>query len=833
MKKLLKRLLLTVSIAVLLFVPYLITRSCGPDLPLNDFRFSLFQPDLSGFNELSRLYYTLDAVEYFYSDPLGKDNERNCREWQAITGKSVSLKEISTVQYEVSPDDFLYAVRRNEWKLLKDNSFVQWLRQPANKELLDYMALAKQVEFTQSGRTKDPWGTRDAAEVKQISQTEDSLMNVALKRSSTSSSEFLKQRYAFQAVKMLHYTYKDDKRTILRQHYEAWLKNKQTVVADWGLLYYAFAQKDTLQCTKYLLHAFDKSQEKKNYTFNNITTRQLDALLASHPDAYTAGIALAVKGIKQPGRALPILQQLVATDPGNHYLPLLICREVNKLEDWISSPKVLGFNSPLRAAIYDAEHPSNSYDTTYAYYADKNLVSDKQYMRTVRDYLIQLHNNNKSVNPDMLLLAIAHLYNMDEQYGDTRYYLDKLKTQKESIFQKQVITESIIASIYGEDITSKKVQASLALQFKQLEKLGTTLEGASVGYLSGERYNSWENSEKDMRSYLFLILSQRFRQKGDIVTAGLLFNNAKVQTNAYMGFDYGDDTATIQYNRIAYFDKYAAPEDLDKLVAFKHQSQRTAFEEMLVQRVWAPDDFYKDVKGTILIRQGRFKEALDVMNKIDPQFWEQRYEYSSYLTRTYIGSAGTLLPGEDTIKRYRLASKKVILQDIVSLQDSLARATKPQQKAYYNFRLGNAYYNISYSGRSWMMSSYGKSSREQYGGDDNYAWASYSFSHPGNAQRQNYYQCMLAMSTYKQALQQAAGDRELSAKILMMMSVCDKASLTFIRLDKEGKKGIYRYNDDEKAYAFPYLKMLKDKYADTKTFALGEMECPDISDLSK
>jgi len=828
MKKLLRRLLLIASITVLLFVPYLITRSCGPDLPLNDFRFSLFQPDLSGFNDLAPFYYTPDYVGYFFSDPKEKDYQRNCAEWQAITGKGVSLKDISTIQYQVSPDDFLYAVNRSDWKLLKDNSFVQWLRQPANKDLLTYMAFAKQVEFTQFGNNIDPWAGREPQEGERLTITNDSLTDIALKRSAASTSDFLKQRYAFQAVKLLHYTYNDTKKAALRQCYDTYLQNKKTVVADWGLLYYAFAQKDTLLCTKYLLHAFDKSEEKKSYSFGNISTRELDALIASHPDAYTTAIALAVKGIKNPGRALSTVQQLVATDPGNRYVPLLLCREVNKLEDWISSPKVLGFQSPLRAAIYEAEHPSDSYDTTYTYYADKNLASDKQYMRTVRDYLIQLLNSKKS-NADMLLLAIAHLYNMDEQYGDAKYYLDKLPQQKDITFQRQAITERIVASIYGEDITNKDVKASLVQQFKQLDKVGTKLTYVR----DGEEQDGWEKPSKDIRSYLLLLLSQRFRQKGDIVTAGMLFNNAKVQVNEYMGYDYGEDTTPIQYNRIAYFDNHASAEDIDKLIAFKHQSRKTEFEQLLAPKTWAPDDFYKDVKGTILIRQGRFKEALDVMKTIDERFWEEQYDYGTYLTRTYIGSAGTLLPGEDTRKHYRIASKKAIVQDIVLLQDSLANAKKPQQKAYYNFRLGNAYYNISYSGRSWMMSSYGKSAREQYYGADNYNWASYSCSASSKPKRLNYYQCVLAMSTYKQALQQAAGDKELSAKILMMLSVADKASRTFIVNDRDYVKGIHHYSDDDKPYTSPYLRMLKDSYADTRIFALGETECPDIAELSK
>lgn len=826
MKKLFKRLLLLANTSLLLVFPYMNTRSCGPELPPGDLRFALFQPDLSGRNNLAPLYYCMPESGYFASDPQKKDYLRNCREWQKITGKAITLDDIYTIQYNISPDDFLYAYRHTDWKQLKDNSFVRWLRMPAHKRELDYMAFAKQVEFNQFGNS-DPWG------VDTLSVNSMALINTAVRNCRSITSAFLKQRYAFQIVKLSFYNRDKDTNANSRliSYFDTYLKNRSTIVSDWGLYYYASAHDDTNLYLKYMLESFDRCEEKKGPVFGSLTRKDLDAHSATRSDKHTTALVNVLKALKQPGRSLTTLQQLYNIEPDCAYLPLLICREVNKLEDWISTPEILGFNSPVRQSLFSA---SNDYiiddhtpDTTYAYYATRNLESDRQYLRSFRDFLARMLNK-PSANKDMIRLAIAHLYNMDGRYTDAAYHLGKLNPLKDTLYQRQAVVEKLITAFYSRDITDASTKQYIYSQFRILEQLGYELKGTQAGTPA-----DWGSENKDMRAALLLMLSQRYKQADDIVTAGLLFQKADIPVNEYTGGYYQYEKPPVSYPRIAYFDKYASPEDIEKLIHFKHRSPKTPFEKMIAPATWLPDDLYRDVKGTLLIRQQRFKEAALEMEKIADDFWEKNWEYRNYLSSAYIGSPGTLVPGEDQPKRYQQTSKKAILRDIIALQDSLSQANTPSSKAYFYYLLGNAYFNISYYGRTWMMSAYGQSANEKSVSVlDNNKWAHFSFYPNENIYKSDYYQCTHAFDMYEKALRLSGNDKELQAKILLMLSCCDKSRYTFFTERSKYKNGINNYSQETVPYSFPYLKILQEKCADTEVYADSRTECPDVAAFS-
>ncbi|MCF6401470.1 hypothetical protein L3C95_01210 [Chitinophaga filiformis] len=831
MKKLSKRLLLLVNTSLLLVFPYMHTRSCGPLLFPADLRFALFQPDLSGYNTLAPLYYRMPETGYFRSDPQQRDYFRNCREWQKITGKAVALKDIYTIQYDISPDDFIYAYRHADWNQLKDNSFVQWLRMPAHKKELDYMAFAKQVEFSQF-YNRDPW------EVNSPVINTEALIDTAVRNCGSIASTFLRQRYAFQIVKLQFYNRNKDANAnnILISYYDTYLKGKPTIVSDWGLYYYGFIQRDPNMYLKYMLASFDRCEEKKGPVFGKLSRKELDAFSAAKSDRHTTALVYVLKALKQPGRSLTTLQQLYNIEPNCTYFPLLICREVNKLEDWISTPEILGFNSTVRENLFfgrarrEYNWESRKPDTSYAYYADQNIKSDRQYLRSFRNFLADMLEG-RSNNKDMIRLAIAHLDNMDGRYTDATYHLGKLNTLKDTVYKRQVIVEKLIAAFYSQDITNASVKQYLHHQFKSLEKLGHTYE---IPDTDEGMPIELRNEKRDIRAALFLMLGQRYKQKGDNLTAGLLCQKADIPINEYTGEYYESDTPLVSYRQIAYFDKYASPEDVEKLIRFKHQSGKTPFEKMIAPATWAPDDFYRDAKVTLLVRQQRFRQAAMETAKIADDFWQKNWAYSDYLSRIYIGSPGILVPGEDTSKRYPITSKKAILRDILLLQDSLSQASTSSSKARFHYLLGNAYFNISYYGRAWMMSAYGQSYREaSIGGLNNNKWAWFSFYPNANIYKSDYYQCSHAFDMYEKALRLSARDKELHAKILLMLNVCDKSRYTFFAEKAKYNKGIDDYWRETAPYRFPYLKLLKEHDADTKVYADSRTECPDVAAFTK
>jgi hypothetical protein len=286
----------------------------------------------------------------------------------------------------------------------------------------------------------------------------------------------------------------------------------------------------------------------------------------------------------------------------------------------------------------------------------------------------------------------------------------------------------------------------------------------------------------------------------------------------------------LSYRKIAYFDQHATPEDIDRLLALKHTKQLTAFEKFMLPKVWAPEDFYRDVKLSLLVRQQRFAEALTVAEQMDKNFWEDNYEYTSYLTRKYIGSPDILVPGEKVKKQtYAIASKRAILKDIVLLSDSLKQ--EPQNARLY-YRMGNALYNITYGGRCWMLANYGKGN--SYKGYYGYGpgWDEYDRSDLNRKYQAAYYRCEAAMDMYQKALANGQGQKELCARVLLMMSRCDGDRNAFAREKKLDRGPIYDYNAINQAgpiFHSRYLDVLKKKYSNTAVYAESKMMCPDVN----
>jgi hypothetical protein len=822
MKRPFKKYIAAISILLVVMVP-LITYSCGPYLDPSDAVFRLFMPkqgppSLLSFNYTPALtsYVSYDSV---YESP---DDRSNAQEWRTFTNNSASINDINVLQYNTNPDDFLYAYSTNNWDKFEGNSFTDWLRKKKNRKALEYFAFAKKVEFLQTSYER---GWEEESPRSDIIAY-DSLSTVAQKLTTQTKSDFLSNRYAFQAVKLLYYTrlYSSDtyENANVVSFYNAHLKGKNTIVADWALIYYSLSQPDILQRNYYLAQVFDRTDEKKDYAYQWFNKEALDTLANTLTDVNDLVLIRTIRSMMNPGRGLKDLKYIVSKQPGSKYIPLLITREINKLEDWIWSPEVLGFSSNVKENLYNKEKyarestGSGGADTGYLYYSDKNLQKDKVYLNDVAIYLRSI--KDASADKDFLNLALAHIANMQGKHNDAVALLKKINSNANKYLLRQAHIEEILAIANGEDIKNITTKEKIYELVHIMNIAGDSLTRSSYWDYDGDE-------EKDDLSELFEVLSKRFQQESDLVTAGLLHYNANIQTNQY-GYTCQD---SICYGALAYWDKFGSPSDIDAIIALKHKTNKTNFEQMISPVIWADDNFYLDLKGTLFIRQQKYEDALRVFENMPDSFWNTRYEYANYLPKTTLTSVGTLLPVKTgTGKEYPVVSKKLLIKEVVNLQHSLAKAKTDKEKARLYFMLANAEYNMSYDGISWMMFAYGYSSIGSYSSNDNYDWVYYAVYDSPNNHIENYYGCQSAIQLYQKALSLAKTDKELAAQCLIMLSLCDNTYKYYLA-EKNNVPGIYNYSDEKPHYT-NYLKMLVKQYSSTRTFTLSKTTCPDIQE---
>lgn len=792
--------------------------ACGPSIYADEGRMQLFRNGLDGLQSLEPFYYSERFLNNYAADPAGKDYQRNCAEWRLFTNNQASIDDIYAIQYDTDAGAFLQAIASGDRKFFGNNSFMLWLQRKEHKAALDYMILAKRAESTQF-RDADPWS--DSA--KSRLEMPDELAGEALNRCGQVKQQFLKERYAFQALKMAYYSGDALKnRQAVLDLYPAILDKSNSVVLGWAQLFYAMQQNDPLRQTIYLLYAFDHSEEKKVFCYQQIGRRTLDSLLPLIKDPYAQELAQVLKGMKRYGSAFEQIKAVYTLNPKSKYLPLLLTREVNKLEDWIWSPELLGFNGiafeagTVKRAPYNKAYAKQ--DSGYAYYAKKNLEQDKQRLADLRS-LLEKMAESPGGNKDFLVLCIAHLHNISGNYEQARKWVGTIPPMADKQYEIQRLIEATIAFAYTEDVTTPTAKDRLATNLMQMDQLNPSFLKSLETGSDPNRFDPGRNTEEydDDMAELFLLLSNRFKARGDLLTAGLLYSKAGVLRNTYDGWA---DTSDAHYRFIAYFDREATPATIDSLLDFKHQKRKTVFEGLITPVRWAHEDFYRDLKGTMLVRREQYHEALAVFTSMDSLFWQQHYDYKSYLPMSTITNLGTLSPWDEPqqAKPYSLSSKKQIVEEVVQLQDSLSLRLPAETLARLHYRLGHALYSFSYYGKAWMMMSYGRTSREQWNTESDFAY--YSFYPNSLYYGNNYYGCANAIAAYNKAMS-LSRNKEFKAKCLLSLTLCDNAAQDM----RNSRKGLY----NPQPYRSPYLQQLARKYSRTMAFETASSTCPDIT----
>lgn len=792
--------------------------ACGPSIYADEGRMQLFRNGLDGLKGLEPFYYSERFLNSYSADPGGEDYKRNCAEWRQFTGNKASIDDIYAIQYDTDPKAFLDACAKGDRKFFGNNTLMLWLLLKENKAALDYMILAKRAESTQF-RDADPWV--DSAKGGQEMPGE--LAGEALNRCRQVKQQFLKERYAFQALKMAYYAGPAlQNRQPVLDLYPALLDKSTSVVLGWAQLFYGMQQRDPLQQTIYLLRSFDHSEEKKVFCYQQIGRTTLDSIMPFIKDPYTLELLHVVKGMKTYGSAFEQIKAVYTLNPQSKYLPLLLTREVNKLEDWIWSPELLGFNGisfedgTIKRAPYNK--PYAQQDSGYAYYAKLNLDQDKKRLSELLSFL-EKTTEAPGRNKDFVTLCIAHLHNISGNYEQARQWTNTLDPMQDKHYEIQRLIEATIAFAYTEEVTTPAAKDRIATNLLRMNELNPAFLKSLQKGSDPNRFYSADGEEEydDDMAELFLLLSNRYKAQGDLLTAGLLYTKAAVMRNTYDGWA---DTSDANYQFIAYFDREATPATIDSLLAFKYAKRRTVFEGLIAPVRWANEDFYRDLKGTILVRREQYHEALAVFAAMDPNFWETHYEYKSYLPITTITSLGTLSPWDEPqqARYYTLSSKKQIVAEVTRLQDSLNLRLPAETKAKLNYRLGHALYSLSYYGKAWMMMSYGRTSREQWQAKGDFAY--YSFYPNSLRYGNNYYGCANAMAAYNKALN-LSRNKELKAKCLLSLTLCDNAA----QYMRDSRNGLYT----PQPYRSAYLQQLERRYAGTMAYEAASTTCPDIA----
>lgn len=725
--------------------------ACGFYVYPGEYRFWLLQPDLTGQRELTPFYF---ATTYLYKTDeyaaIETYPQQNIDEWYVELKGRVRKTDIDSFLNNLPPQE----VFDNPQDVAKRNEFYRFALRPENKQYYQYLQLSKYVE--QIAFNPDPW-EENIVPVKDL----DKLTQEAFSLYHSAQSPFIKLRTAFQLERLYGYGNRPDN---LIAVYDKWIAPVKTNswIKSAGLYEKAIVSKGH-EYDYQLSKVFDRGDYRRTSCLIRFNSKDLDSILPLAKSTHERNVIYAMKICNYSGRSMHWIREIFQSEPEYKDLPFLLLREINKIEDWLLTPKLTDFGSP---AVYGPDIRDN-YD--YLKNPKGNAQKDRAYAKEFSLLIKQIIDNPNSKQRSLLLLYASHLSLLLGDFDQSASYLALVR--KESPLSINI-----------------KAQLTINEYLLQLEKGFTpAAEKAFMSIINTSDSGIGVYDPDILKNQLILYTAKKMIQSGDKVRGVMLLS----KTNRALG-----DLPIGSYKEVGQvLDELADGNDYDQIIQIVRKKNKTSFEKFIgtgkfrvpyesyLNKDEKPEwdiNFLLNCKASWLIRSQRLAEAQTVLHQIPDFYWNQS-PYKDYIVGDpfYLNIYSPYRPAKgDKVN----LNKRQIVDQMIQLEQ-LAKSDKSKTGVCY-YKLANAWYNMSYYGKHWLMVRQWWSS-----GDTEATGVKMS---PSNFY-QNYFESGKAKEYYLKAAE-VTHDKKLKALCYFMVTNCDvnKAGFNGILSTTAEKQGSTR-----------------------------------------
>lgn len=666
----------------------------GPDP--SDYSFRFFNPSngadpkLAMFYLTNRLFneglvvYPVDALYLPYNDSsYRKQNEEagrkaNTLEWVDYLEGKISYTAVYEWLYHTDPELFIFAYGDQETEqseyyltqLAPQSDLIQQIKKLNKPDLLAYLLISKKLEYLDSNR--DPWTGQDrnTNALRQLSLEVSKLLAV-------NRDQFLRLRLAYQAIRINRMlgNFPDINRVFDRFFSKA---STATCIYWWALAHKAFvlarqertvAEAD-LEWGRIFIHCPEKRPLARQM-FKGTQFAQSLKLAALDQDKL--GLFL-LKGLNHVGRAKAELMNLISINSNSPFAELLAIRELNKVEDWIWTPQLSGLSSWVVLS---------------------QQKDDRQYARELRQIFETLGRKKSTQRRSFWMTMSAYLALMDEKYNDANALLRDLRLDgsADSMLLLQQKAIGIMSFILNRGKISVLAEDSLYDHFRFLE-----------------RFAQSSPDLPPLKDQFLLLLAWKYQKEGQFLKSALSFCGSNYFT-AFESDHYPIPITFTPTNKLYfYLNEKGEAKDSDTLLSWLNQPFRKPWERYLLKPFSLEANRVLDLAGTQRFRNNLLEQALQVWGQIPESYWYDKGSAYTTFMRHYPFCSnplkGTLSEKDCDTAFY---SKPQIVSRLISLQK--VRNMDPNAALYWT-EVGNAWYNLSWFGNSWIATNYSRSEAE-------------------------------------------------------------------------------------------------------------------------
>ena len=722
-----------------------------------EYRFFIMQPTVSGRNELSTFYFT---TEYFNYENLlnSRAEEANLDEWSTYFNKKYSKECIKKIIYAAN----IHCISTSTCldTLLLDCQLLkkEFTQNKATAAYLNYMH--KCILYLND--YKDPWGESNHTNITVYSR----LKNEGKELLKTFvNNPFLQKRTAYNLLRL--YYYSGDKTSIKETYTTYFSSTTQNSMIDGSAFFYysgyTVANNTNGEFDYIMSKAFDVSIEKRKRSLELFSRKNIDLTLKHAKNNHEKAVIWSMWLLQHPGKGLNTLEKIYTYETDFEEFDILLSREINKLEDWILTPKaysVAPASDRLRDG-YDTYFSKNENEFNHNYINLVNRSNDVDYTKKVIQFVKKLQRSNFK-KQELLNLYLTHLYMLLGEYEMAYTYHKKL-IKSPIIHQNQ--TYALQADING-----------IVLHFAKQKQM--TDEGATLLYNFHKKIATNKTINlKRIEKNLLLFIGAQLTEYGEIGWASLLINKAfdydehEDEWNYYSTFILGN-----YHNAEQYLAMNGRKNDFETVFSLLKKKKPTPFEKYIItdeykNNWWGNDTVYyyplnfskdkvMDYRARLKVRADSLPTALAYLKAIDNRHWQQ-YPHSDYHSHNpFVFNDGF----SDNTVGYNF---KEVIEEAIHLKNQLKQKEAKKDSLY--LLLGNFYFNITVHGNYWIAQNFWRDNEEYP------LTKTLKNITPFNKQ---YYGCTRALYWYEKAIATTKDNELLSVALIKAKNCRDNYLIT-------------------------------------------------------
>lgn len=642
-------------------------------------------------------FEALANVKGRYNDNL----DANLAAWQKYLKVPLREGSLSEVVYQFSDEDmqiiraYVSGQSGQIAPKLANNALVKYWKQNPNLDVIDYLFFAKKCEPHNLSKAALEWyGMRKAQDEGTMRWLAD---NGPKYYQSKGSDNFLKTRFAYQAIKMAHYVGDYQKAIQLYDQLVAPIfEQSQDITKYWALGHkagalYSLGRRG--EAAYWFSRVFAECPSRHTTAFQSFRVSNgaewEDAMRLCRNNQEKANLHF-MRSLKSTANGVAEMENVFRLAPDFEQLPYMLAYEIRDLErkllDRISKHNILFHDQPQQF--------------------DKQPVLKR--LEALKSLALRFVNSGKVQKPELWHMGIGYMdYLMGRHDAAQKYYAQARQQNPEQAAQIKVL------------------ELALALgRLRQVDKVAET-----------ELYQAIQaTGNEDLMLLCKRIFAQHYERQGE---------PGKAFMSVYSFYD-------LKLKR-----PKAAIQDLLRVTS---KGLHTPYEkEVILMNIYpnidfqarntSPENLIKELWATVLFSEDRLEEAQKFYQQIPK---EQQYKIQADPFVLYTHDR-RYYPGHQ-----REYTRGEVLNEILALKS----ARRPNAET--QLRLANAYYNLSYFGKGWLIFAYHRS-----GAPYNTEW------------HYDYTDLSLARKYYEEAIQLAERQREneVAARAIYGLAKCEQAKL--------------------------------------------------------